>query len=88
MLGNSFTWFLVNLAISAFWLAIAISTEQYFVALGSIFFIAIAMLADLPASSSEEGSADWSGPLDDDAPTASTTVPPPSSGTSVRIRKE
>jgi hypothetical protein len=88
MFSNSFSWFLVNLAISVFWLAVAISTEQYFLALGSIFFIAIAMLVDLPASSSEEGSADWSGPLDDDAPTASTPLPPPGSGTSVRIRKD
>ena len=58
MFSNSFTWFVVNLAIAAFWLAAALSTKQYFVALGSIFFIAIAMLIDLPDSSSEEGSSD------------------------------
>ena len=58
MFSNSFTWFLVNIAISAFWLAIALSTKQYFVALGSIFFIAMAMLVDLPDSSSDEGSSD------------------------------
>jgi hypothetical protein len=56
--SNSFTWFVVNLAIAAFWLAAALSTKQYFVALGSVFFIAMAMLIDLPDSSSEEGSSD------------------------------
>jgi hypothetical protein len=56
--SNSFTWFIVNIAISAFWLAAALSTKQYFIALGSLFFIAIAMLVDLPDSSSEDGSSD------------------------------
>jgi len=56
--SNSFTWFLVNIAVSAFWLAAALSTKQYFVALGSIFFLAMAMLVNLPDSSSEEGSSD------------------------------
>lgn len=58
MFSNSFTWFLVNIAVSAFWLAAALSTKQYFVALGSIFFLAMAMLVNLPDSSSEEGSSD------------------------------
>jgi hypothetical protein len=58
MFSNSFTWFVINLAIAGFWLAAALSTKQYFVALGSIFFIAMAMLVDLPDSSSEEGSSD------------------------------
>ena len=87
MFSNSFTWFLVNIAISAFWLAAAISTKQYFVALGSIFFIAMAMLVDLPDSSSEEGSGDWSGPVDD-SPTEPASPPPGSSPTSVRFRKD
>jgi hypothetical protein len=54
MFTNSFGWFVINLAIAAFWLAVAISTKQYFVALGSIFFIGIAMLVDLPDSSSDD----------------------------------
>jgi hypothetical protein len=55
---NSFSWFLVNMAISAFWLAGAVATHDYFVALGALFFIGVALLIDLPASSSEERSAD------------------------------
>jgi hypothetical protein len=58
MFDNSFSWFLVNIAISAFWLAAAVASRDYFVALGALFFIGIALLIDLPASSSEEGSAD------------------------------
>ncbi len=45
-------------AIAAFWAALALSTQQYFVALGALFFIGVALLIDLPASSSEEASAD------------------------------
>jgi hypothetical protein len=55
---NSFSWFLINIAISGFWLAAAVATHDYFVALGALFFIGVALLIDLPASSSEEGSAD------------------------------
>jgi hypothetical protein len=55
---NSFSWFLINMGISAFWLAGAVATHDYFVALGALFFIGMALLIDLPASSSEEGSAD------------------------------
>jgi hypothetical protein len=58
---DSFSWFLVNIAISAFWLAGAVATHDYFVALGALFFIGVALLIDLPASSSEEGSADEDG---------------------------
>ncbi len=57
MFDNSFSWFLINLAISAFWLAAAIASHDYFVALGAVFFIGLAMLMDLPGASSEEGSA-------------------------------
>lgn len=58
MFDNSFSWFLANIAISAFWLAGAVATHDYFVALGALFFIGVALLIDLPMSSSEEGSAD------------------------------
>jgi hypothetical protein len=58
MFGNSFSWFLVNIAISAFWLAAAVASHDYFLALGAVFFIGIAMLIDLPGASSEEGSSD------------------------------
>jgi hypothetical protein len=61
MFDNSFTWFLVNIAISAVWLAGAVATHDYFVALGAVFFIGIAMLIDLPGASSEEGSSDEDG---------------------------
>jgi hypothetical protein len=57
MFSNSFTGFLLSVAISAFWLAVSLSTGQYFIALGSIFFLALAMLMELPDSSSEEGSS-------------------------------
>ncbi|MEO8456766.1 MAG: hypothetical protein ABI559_03030 [Chloroflexota bacterium] len=55
MFSNSFAGFFVNLLISFFWLAIALSTKQYFLALGSFFFIGFALLVDLADSSSEEG---------------------------------
>ena len=57
MFDNSFSWFLINMGISALWLAGAVATQDYFVALGALFFIGVALLIDLPASSSEEGSA-------------------------------
>ena len=58
MFDNSFSWFLINIALSVFWLVAAVATHHYFVALGALFFIGMALLIDLPASSSEEGSAD------------------------------
>jgi hypothetical protein len=58
MFDNSFSWFLVNIAISAFWLAAAVASHDYFVALGAVFFIGLAMLIDLPGASSEEGSSE------------------------------
>ena len=58
MFDNSFSWFLINIAISAFWLVAAVASHDYFVALGAVFFVGIAMLIDLPGASSEEGSKD------------------------------
>lgn len=56
--SRNFIWIVSVGAIAAFWAALALSTQQYFVALGALFFIGVALLIDLPASSSEEASAD------------------------------
>ena len=42
MFSNSFTWFLINMAISAFWLAGAVATHEWLLALGALFSSAIA----------------------------------------------
>ena len=44
MFDNSFSWFLINMGISAFWLAGAVATHDYFVGLGALFFIGMALL--------------------------------------------
>jgi hypothetical protein len=58
MFENSFTWWLVNFMISAAWFAGSVMTGNYFLALGSLFYLAAMMIVDLPGASSEEGSAD------------------------------
>jgi urea transporter len=79
--SNSFTGFFVNLLISFFWLAIAISTKQYFLALGSFFFIGFALLVDLADSSTEEGTYSYDPtpafdtPLLSDVPLATSSAP-------------
>jgi hypothetical protein len=53
---SSFTWWFINLGITFVWLAVGIKTESWFLAAGSVVYLLIAMLVDLPGTS-----------LDDDA---------------------
>jgi hypothetical protein len=65
MFGNSFAWWLVTTGIGIFWLALAIWSGSYFLAIGTFVFIALAFLCELPETDSLEGSADESSPLAD-----------------------
>jgi hypothetical protein len=51
---SSFTWFLINTAITLFWIIIAFATGNPFLAIGSAVWIAILFLVDLPDSSSSD----------------------------------
>ena len=51
---SSFGWFVVNVFVTLFWLAVALVSGNYFVGLGAIIYIAMLALIDLPASSSSE----------------------------------
>ncbi len=68
MFSDSFSYWLFNLAVTIIWLIIAITSGNYFMAIAAFIFIAMAMLIDLPGTSTEEGSADRDddghGPLD------------------------
>lgn len=58
MFSDSFSYWLLNLGITLIWFIVAITSGNYFLAIGAFVYIAIAMLIDLPGTSSEEGSAD------------------------------
>ena len=51
---NSFTWWLINLGVTFVWLAIAVKSESWFIALGVIPYLAIAFLIELPETSGAE----------------------------------
>jgi hypothetical protein len=51
---SSFAWFLLNTAITLFWIIVAIATGNPFLAIGSAIWIAILFLVDLPDSSSTD----------------------------------
>lgn len=51
---NSFTWWFLNLGITLVWLAIGVKSESWFIALGSVVYLAIAFLVELPNTSSTE----------------------------------
>jgi uncharacterized ion transporter superfamily protein YfcC len=51
---SSFTWWFLNLGIAFVWLALAVRNENWFFALGTVIFIIIAFLVDLPETSSTE----------------------------------
>lgn len=51
---NSFAWWFLNLGIAFIWLALAVRSENWFLALGTAVFLAIAFLVDLPETSSTE----------------------------------
>ncbi len=51
---NSFTWWLVNLGVTLIWLAIAVKSGSWFIALGVVPYLAIAFLIELPETSGTE----------------------------------
>lgn len=56
---NSFAWFFVNTMITIGWLAAAIVTGNWFLAIGSAVWIIVLVLVDLPGSSvSDDGTGD------------------------------
>ena len=55
---SSFTWWFINLGITFIWLAVGIKSENWFLAAGSVVYFVLAMLVDLPGTSTEEGSWD------------------------------
>jgi hypothetical protein len=58
MFDNSFTFWLFNFGVTIIWLVGSIWTGNYFIAIGAVFYLAFAMLIDLPSTSAEEGSND------------------------------
>lgn len=63
---NTFTWWLLNLGVILVWLAIAVKSESWFLALGAVVYLPIAFLIDLPETSGTETPDDernesWSG---------------------------
>jgi hypothetical protein len=58
VLDNSFTWWLVNLAVTIAFLTASVVTGSYFVAIAGVIYLVVMMLVELPGTSSEEGSTD------------------------------
>jgi hypothetical protein len=52
--NSSFLWWFVNLGITFVWLAIGIKSESWFLAAGSVIYLAIALLVELPDTTSDE----------------------------------
>ena len=51
---NTFTWWFFNLGVTLIWLAIAVKSGSWFLALGLVVYLAIAFLIELPETSSVE----------------------------------
>ena len=51
---NSFMWWFFNLGVTLFWLAIAVKSGSWFLALAVVPYLAIAFLIELPGTSSTE----------------------------------
>jgi len=63
---STFTWWFINLGVTLVWLAIAVKSESWFMALGLVPYLAIAFLIELPGTSGAEswdddGDEDWLG---------------------------
>ncbi len=63
---NSFAWWLINLGVTLVWLAIAVKSGSWYLALGVVVYLPIAFLIELPETSSTEtwdddGDEDWFG---------------------------
>jgi hypothetical protein len=48
---SSFTWWFINLGITFIWLAVGIKSESWFLALGSVVYLGIALMVELPDTS-------------------------------------
>lgn len=60
---SSFAWWFINLGITFIWLAIGIKSGSWFLALGSLFYLAMAFLVELPETGSDP--EDWHEDNDD-----------------------
>lgn len=58
MFSSSFGWWMFNFGVGLVWVAGAIASKNYFIALGGLVFVGLAILIDLPGTSSEEGSGE------------------------------
>ena len=58
-MNTTFTWWLFNLGVTLVWLAIVVKSGSWFLALGAVVYLAIALLVELPETSKTE-------PPDDD----------------------
>jgi len=56
--SNSFSFWLFNLGVSIIWLAVAVTTGNYFMGAGALFYLLFAMVVELPGTSADEGSSD------------------------------
>ena len=55
---NRFTWWFFNLGVMLVWLAIVVKSGSWFLALGAVVYLAIALLVELPATSGTETTDD------------------------------
>lgn len=58
---SSFGWFVFHVFVTVFWLAVAVTTGQWYWALGSGAYIAVLVFFDLPGTSSDEDGGDEHG---------------------------
>ena len=63
---NTFTWWLFNLGVTLVWLAIAVKSGSWFLALAVVPYLAIAFVIELPKTSGtktpdDEQDEDWFG---------------------------
>ncbi len=53
-MNTTFTWWLFNLGVTLVWLAIVVKSGSWFLALGAVVYLAVALLVELPETSSRE----------------------------------
>ena len=53
-MNTTFTWWLFNLGVTLVWLAIVVKSGSWFLALGAVVYLAIALLVELPETSGTE----------------------------------
>lgn len=55
---NLFSWWFVNLGVTLIWIAIAVKSGSWFLALGVVVYLPIAFLIELPETSGAESRDD------------------------------